>query len=165
MSLLRPRMSAALAWAMIPLAAWTGMPSTACVCSNGQLKLFCGHRAAHDESDDVHGQGDGCIANCCGHHGLADVDHSSDCCGGGLCAHGGPSDDPSAGSKACCNPVLTAPSLAPQTTSIPCDQVSTAVVAIEQLGALVGPSFIPVAVEFNTGPPLDRVIVFRALLI
>jgi hypothetical protein len=41
-----------------------------------------------------------------------------------------------------------------------------AIVAVaEQVGALLHPSFIPAATEFNTGPPVDRVIVFRSLLI
>jgi hypothetical protein len=143
---------------MIPLAAWAGLPSTACVCSDGRLKLFCGHPLKADSVD----HHTGCAANCCGDNEVVKGSSESDCCGGGFCDHGGKSG---VGSKSCCNPILTAPSVAPQTASVPCDQAPAIVAAVEEVGALVHPSFSPDVAEFNTGPPLDRVIVFRSLLI
>ncbi|HVA49648.1 MAG TPA: hypothetical protein VNH11_25000 [Pirellulales bacterium] len=159
MTFFRTRLSAAVAWVMIPLAAWAGMPSTACLCANGHVKLFCQHLPAkkHSAANQT-----ACAASCCAHE---TADAEADCCGGGFCCHGGQSDHAGIGSKACCKPILSAPSVAPQIVSVPCDQAPAVVAVVQQVGALVHPSFIVDAAEFDSGPPLDRVIVFRSLLI
>lgn len=165
MSRFRSRLSAAIAWAMMPLAVWAGMPSTGCVCANGHIKLFCQHSAGssgharHDSS----GSGTGCCASedaveC-------DHDHGTDCCGTGDCCHSAKSAASGIASKACCKPILTAPIVAPQMVSVPQDQAPAIVAAVQDVGALVRPAFVVEVDEFNTGPPLDRVIVFRSLLI
>jgi hypothetical protein len=161
MTFFRTRLSAAIAWAMIPLAAWAGMPSTGCVCANGHLKLFCQHLLR--EMHAAGGHNTACGSDCC--EAVADQDHDADCCGGGFCCHGPQSAKPGIGSKSCCNPILTAPSVAPQTVTVPCDQVPAVVTVALEIGAIVHPSFAFDAADVDTGPPLDRVIVFRSLLI
>ena len=168
MRFFRTQLSAVVAWAMIPLAAWAGMPSTACVCANGHVKLFCQHLSAKKHTP---ANQSGCASSCCAHEtSAADTDHcvsedSADCCGSGFCGHGGKSDRSGVSSTACCKPILTAPSVAPEIVSVPSDQAPALVTIVEQVGALVHPSFAPDVAEFDTGPPLDRVIVFRSLLI
>ena len=173
MNFFRTRRSAAVAWGMIPLALWAGLPSTACVCANGQIKLVCRHAAggsagqhiAHPSSP---ADADACHLCCCeGHEAVAelDADHDADCCGAGMCCHGASSDEAGIGSKACCKPVLTAPSVAPESTSVVCDQTPALVGLVEELEPLVRASFSRNVAEVDTGPPLDRVIVFRSLLI
>lgn len=164
MSFFRTRLSAAVAWGMIPLALWAGMPSTACVCANGHLKLFCQHLLGGKTHHETADHEAGCNSSCCGAD-LAEADAASDCCGGGFCCHGAYSGKPGIGSKTCCQPILTAPSAAPKMVSVPCDQVQVMVTVVHEIGAIVHPSFVIDAAEFDTGPPLDRVIVFRSLLI
>jgi len=148
---------------MIPLAAWAGMPSTACVCANGQMKLFCGHRAAVAKAavDDE----PPCESACCG--GLAETDSSqvSDCCGGGACCHGGKSNEAGIHGKACCRQISTAPGISPKATVEASDESAASFAVVERLGMFARPLFRASAVEFDTGPPLDRVVVFRSLLI
>ena len=166
MSFLPTRLSTAVAWAMIPVAAWAGMPSTACVCANGHVKLFCAHGAAIAKPHD-HQAALGCMSSCCtsGAYADADCEHDADCCGGGYCCHGAKAGTSDVSSKACCRPILTAPSVAPQTFSVPSEQAPAVIVVAEEIGTLAHPSFIADLAEINTGPPLDRVIVFRSLLI
>ncbi|HET6879450.1 MAG TPA: hypothetical protein VFI31_04825 [Pirellulales bacterium] len=162
MIFLRTQLSAAIAWAMIPLAAWAGLPSTACVCANGHVKLFCQHALVQKHPSTA----ESCSKNCCGHEAVGlENDHDADCCGGGFCCHGTKSENPGIASKACCKPILSAPSVAPQSVSLHCDQAQAVVAVVQEIGALVHPSFIADLAEINTGPPLDRVIVFRSLLI
>jgi hypothetical protein len=161
MSFFRTRLTAAVAWAMIPLAAWAGMPSTGCVCADGHLKLFCQHllREKHAAGD----HGSACGSDCC--EAVADQDHDADCCGGGFCCHGRQSQRPGIGSKTCCDPILTAPSVAPELVTVPCGQAPVIVTVAQEIGAIVHASFAFDAAEFDTGPPLDRIIVFRSFLI
>jgi hypothetical protein len=158
MTFFRTRLSAAVAWAMIPLAGWAGMPNTACVCTNGRLKLFCEHvlgaKPAPSRS--------GCAASCCPQE---DADHEADCCGGGFCCHGDNSAESGIGAKSCCNPIVGAPSVVSETVSIPCSQAPAVLAIVAEVGALARPTFLLHAAEFDTGPPVDRVIVFRSLLI
>ena len=166
MSFFRTRLSASVAWGMIPLALWAGMPSTACVCANGHLKLFCQHLLGSAKHQPAANHEAGCNSSCCGEAAdLAESDKDSDCCGGGFCCHGAGSQKPGIGSKTCCQPILTAPSAAPKMVSVPCEQAPAAVTVVQEVGAIVHPSVIFDAAEFDTGPPLDRVIVFRSLLI
>ena len=158
MKFFRTPLATAVAWAMIPLAAWAGMPSTACVCANGHVKLFCQHALAQKHSS----ARSGCASSCCPHEtGEADAD----CCGGGFCCHGSKPESAGISSKSCCQPILSAPSVAAQVVSVPCEQAPAVIDVAEEIGALVHPSFIADLAEINTGPPLDRVIVFRSLLI
>lgn len=167
MKFIRTQLSAAVAWAMIPLAAWAGMPTTACVCANGHVKFFCQHAlgGASGKSDES------CRTNCCASAtGLADehdadCEHDGDCCGGGFCCHGSQSAQPGVGSKACCKPILSSPSVAPKTVSAPSDHAAALAVVVPEVGALIHPTYVAAVAVFDTGPPLDRVIVFRTLLI
>ena len=173
MNFFRTRRTAAVAWGMIPLALWAGLPSTACVCANGRLKLVCrhvaggpaGHHAAHLSSAADAG---GCHSCCCeGHDAVTefDSDRDADCCGGGVCCYGASSREAGVGSKACCKPILTAPSVAPESTNVACDQTPALGDLVEDLEPLARASFSRDVAEVDTGPPLDRVIVFRSLLI
>lgn len=160
----RTRCSAVVAWVMIPLAAWAGMPSTACVCANGYMKLFCGCQGKALKTADR--QQSDCQSACCSHNAAeADASHASDCCAGGTCCRGAPLRGPGIASKACCRAILTAPSMAPRATSAPNDQTPSVLAIVEPADAVAPCWFVTAAAEFDTGPPLDRVIVFRSLLI
>lgn len=83
MNVLGKRCSSWVVWGMIPLAVWGGMPSTACVCANGRIKLFCGHRCGAD-----HHHGGPALANSYDGHSNPYEGHRSDdgyrqacCCG------------------------------------------------------------------------------------
>jgi hypothetical protein len=155
---------------MIPLAAWAGMPSTACICANGHLKLFCAHLQSGEVDAQRHGS---CTSSCCGDSLVGDADlcddhaeHEADCCGGGFCCHGATPDKPGVGSKTCCNPILTSPSVAPEVVSLPSPQQAVAIAAVApEVGGLLHSAFTVDVAAFDTGPPLDRAIVFRSLLI
>ncbi|HEV7225528.1 MAG TPA: hypothetical protein VGN42_22675 [Pirellulales bacterium] len=154
---------------MIPLALWAGLPSTACVCANGRLKLVCRHLAGGCGKSHATADHDSvCNSMCCASDAAlaeADSDHDVDCCGGGLCRHDAAPGGTGIGPKACCKPILTAPGIAPQTVSLSCDQTPAIVAAVEEIGAIVHPALAAETAEFDTGPPLDRVIVYRSLLI
>ena len=165
MTYFRTPLSAAIAWVMIPLAAWAGMPSRACVCANGHVKLFCAHTSrAVTPHEDEHAAACG---HCCGSANAAEADaeHDADCCGSGFCCHGAKPGMAGIGAKACCKPILTAPSAAPKVVSVNCDQAPAVVAVAYVVGARVHSSFRMDVAEFDTGPPLDRIIVFRSLLI
>jgi hypothetical protein len=135
------------------------------VCANGHVKLFCAHGSpAALPHEHKHAAPCG---HCCGSANTADADleHDADCCGGGFCCHGSQPETTGIGSKACCKPILTAPSVAPQIASVPSDQTPAIVAVAQEIGTLAHPVFIADLAELNTGPPLDRVIVFRSLLI
>lgn len=170
MTFFRTRCSAAIAWGMIPLALWAGLPSTACVCANGQIKLVCrhvaaGHSTASRFSDDHESECHSCCHEM--HEAIAesDSDHEADCCGRGLCCYGAAQGEPGIGSKACCKPILAAPSLAPESATVTCDHPPAFVALVDEIGAIDLPAFAQDVAEVDTGPPLDRVIVFRSLLI
>lgn len=158
------RCSVAVAWGMIPLALWAGLPSTACICANGQLKLVCRHSAPICASDDHESD----VHSCCEMHEAnaeSDSDQEADCCSSGMCCHAAAQGEPGIGSKACCKPILAAPSLASESANVSCDQAPAAVALVVEIGALECPAFARDVAEVDTGPPLDRVIVFRSLLI
>ena len=167
MGLFRSRSSVAVAWGMIPLALWAGLPSTACVCANGKVKLVCRHAhlaASHESDEHDHGR----HACCC--EAIEAVEDSisreTDCCGGASCRRGAAEDSQGIGSQACCKPILAAPSVAPKSAAAPCcDQAPAVGACVAEIGALDCPAFARVPEELDTGPPLDRVIVFRSLLI
>lgn len=157
MTIFCTRLSAAVAWAMIPLAAWTGMHTTGCVCANGHLKLYCQHALAGRHSTATAA---GYGSTCCCHE-----EEETDCCGGRFCCDGGNSGESHIGAKSCCNPIVSAPSVAPETVSMPCDQAPAIVAVAHKIGTLLQPSLAFDVAEFDTGQQFDRVIVFRSLLI
>lgn len=55
--------------------------------------------------------------------------------------------------------------MTPQIASVPGDQAPAVIALAHHADAHVHASFAAEAAELNTGPPLDRVIVFRSLLI
>ena len=161
----RTRQSAAIIWGMIPLAVWAGLPRTACVCANGQIKLVCRHVATSHMPDDHESDRHSCCVDTHEVAAEADSDHEADCCSSGSCCHGAAQGEPGIGSKACCKPILAVPSLAPESTTVTCDQALAVVSLVDDIGALYRPAFSRDVAEVDTGPPLDRVILFRSLLI
>lgn len=157
----RSSFSAVIAWGMIPLATWAGMPSTGCVCANGQVKLFCGHSSGNGQHQ--RHSATNCAASCCGTH--ESEEHDADCCGGGFCCHGSTSEKASVTGKTCCTPILSAPSMAPQTCGVIFHEASLLVAVAEDIGVSATSSYSAELAEINTGPPFDRVIIFRSLLI
>lgn len=165
----RTRLSAGIAWGMIPLALWAGLPSTACLCANGQLKLICRHLPAGETSHagGVHHANP--ASSCC--HSDADLSEPhadeahADCCGAGPGDRDPTPSGSGVASKAGCKPILTAPSAAPKLAKSACDRSLVVQAVVERQGALTRPLFALDAAELDTGPPLDRVIVFRSLLI
>ncbi|HJT35706.1 MAG TPA: hypothetical protein VJ783_27000 [Pirellulales bacterium] len=159
-------MSAVVVWGMIPLAVFVGMPSTGCLCANGQFKLFCGHRnqSAAVLIGSAH-------AGCCAAHHADEADcdcclapkaaeHQADCCqhGAGLPGEG-------MQSRTCCQPVFNPVSMSPVAVSAPCDDLLILTVCLIETGAIAYPAVAAEVGEFDTGPPLDRVVAYRHLLI
>ena len=164
MNRVRTSFSAAIVWGMIPLAAVAGMPSTGCLCANGQFKFFCGHQYP---SDGAHG-GHAVTGCCAARDAVADCDSclampaaesDSDCC-----QHSPALPCDGVRSRSCCQPVFNASGLSPVKVSTPCGDSSAAVCLTETV-AIRHPAVVSNIDEFDTGPPLDRVVAFRHLLI
>lgn len=163
MNRFRTQLSAVVVWGMIPLAAFAGLPSTGCLCANGQFKFFCEHRSS-SPAHDFAGH-----AGCCTHeHAAVDCgcclaaveEHEGDCC-----QHGATLPGDGVQSRSCCQPVFNAPGLSPVVASAPCDHSLCATVCLVETGAAAHPAVAAETFEFDTGPPLDRVVAFRHLLI
>jgi len=156
---------------MVPLALAGGMPSTGCMCADGGFKLVCAHvyrglpRAEHAAIADGPQQRDCCrhSSDCCGepHDGhVARSASGGDCCNG--CELPG-----IAGERPCCTPVFSAPSATLIITAVPpLTEQALAVVAAEPvaLQSLAAHAALQLH-ESDTGPPIDRVIALRCLLI
>ena len=164
MHIARSYRSTLIVWGMIPLAAWAGAPSTACLCADGGIKLVCSHPGcgAHDEHEhDSH-----CHSHCCGAGAALEADRSvehADCCGAG--EHDSGEDRDGVHAKTGCTPILMAPSLAPKVATATCDSAPAIVVAAPEIAAPAAVRHARDVAEHDTGPPLDRVILFRSLLI
>lgn len=173
MSFFRARWSALIAWGMIPLAVWAGLPSTACLCANGGIKLVCTHPGCGGKSHAGHDSQSTCRSHCCATNGCAanamidevESDEHADCCGDA--DRGLNESRTGVHAKACCKPVLAAPGMPPKASSVAYDSAPATVVSAAEIGIPPQTSLHRDRdiVEANTGPPLDRVIVFRSLLI
>src|SRR5487761_1114743 len=162
MNRIRTQLSAVVVWGMIPLAVFAGLPSTGCLCANGQFKFFCAHRCSSPTREVAghagyraheHAAADG---SCC----VAAVnEHEGDCC-----QHGATLPGDGMQSRSCCQPVFNAPSLSPVAVSAPDDHSPCLTVCLAETGAIAHPAAAPDTAEFDTGPPLDRVVAFRHLL-
>ena len=153
-----------IAWGMIPLAAWAGLPSTACLCADGGIKLVCSHPGCSEHAGHEYEAGSG--SHCCGADAALEADPSvehADCCG--AAEHDSDEHRDGVHAKAGCTPILMAPSVAPKGASTACDSAPAIVVAAPDLAAPAAVCLPRDVAELDTGPPLDRVIVFRSLLI
>jgi hypothetical protein len=157
---------------MIPLAAWAGLPSTACLCANGGIKLVCSHsrcganQHAGREDHSALNHRASCCSHCCGASSTIEAAESAevaDCCAG----HDAPdlAHESSIHSKACCKPILSAPSMAPKGAKAPHDATLAIAASDFNLNGAAQTHVHHVAPVFDTGPPPDRVILFRSLLI
>lgn len=176
MQLARSRVSAVIVWGMIPLAILAGTPSTGCFCASGRFMLLCAHgqqvvagpHANHDVAGDDCCAGDDFAADDLGggECQLCSTDvHSRGEPEGDCCQHGDASPSDGVGSRSCCQPVLNALSMGSAPMSAPADGASAAVADCFEPPAVAHFSIAAYRVDFDTGPPLDRIIVFRHLLI
>ncbi|HEX7450247.1 MAG TPA: hypothetical protein VF306_21995 [Pirellulales bacterium] len=165
MNRFRTPLSAIAVWTMIPLAVFAGMPSTGCLCANGQFKFFCGHQYHADAA-----HGGKAIPGCCAadHAATADcgscvampaAEYDGDCC-----QHSAVLPGDGVRSRSCCQPVFNAAGISPAKVSTPCGD-SCADVCLTETIAIRHPAVASNIDEFDTGPPLDRVLAFRHLLI
>lgn len=171
MSSLRTRLSGAIAWGMIPLAVWSGLPSTGCLCADGVQRLFCPNlhlgvpRWAGTSPATISG-GEGC----CLHPGQPVGRPPAEClvrshAQQGYCGRCGATRP--AGSRPCCTPTFTAPATMPASAVLP--------LAAEQgmdlhTAALDVPHTYPApvaskTVSLDTGPPVDLAITLCRLVI
>ena len=156
----RTRIAALMSWGMIPLALWSGLPTTACQCPDGSIKLFCSgvyqaviqHASANSKTAaevrrSVH-------KNCC----HAKATRPPSCC-----------DHPSSG-KPCgkCKAIGRTATTVVELVSPPGfdDQAS----GLYALDLSFAPSAQPVIFSRNvelldTGPPVDLVLVHHSFLI
>lgn len=158
------RRSALVAWAMVPVAALASFPSTACVCANGRVKLVCAHSASCAPHDH---EGPCGTSSCCG---SAEVDSAGepDCCGGGICCRGAKSGNTAntwiTTPVPSCQPISSLPGVASEDAFADFSAAIALTIICREIAPT--PSFwVADVAELNTGPPLDRVIVFRSLLI
>lgn len=98
---------ALVVWTMLPLTVWSGMPSTACVCANGQFMLFC-HRCLAGELRRPH-------SSCCS-SGATPLNGQHSCCAGE-----DRSEDGSSSSGSRCTPVVNARFVRPASPIAPHD--------------------------------------------
>lgn len=168
MSYLRTQFSAVVVWGMIPLAVWAGAPSSGCLCASGQFKLFCAHDhhaphldASHDsgccavgQASDAHCQQ--CAVDLEQRHG----EHEGDCC-----QHGSESPGDGVRARSCCQPVLNALSMVSAPVSAPDHDAPAVAVEVAEPPAIACLARFVEAVDFDTGPPQDRIIAFGHLLL
>lgn len=167
MSYLRTQLSALVVWGMIPLSVWAGAPGTACLCASGQFKLFCAHDHHATHLDALHDNG------CCAAGHASDAhcqqcavaaeerggEHEGDCC-----QHdASPGDGVRA--RSCCQPVLNALSMVSSPVSAPDHHAPAVTVEVAEPPAIACLARSVEAVDFDTGPPQDRIIAFGHLLI
>lgn len=168
MSHLRTRLSAVVVWGMMPLAAWAGAPSSGCLCASGQFKLFCGHDHHATQDDTLHD------TDCCGaEHAseahfqpcIVEVESPGSSHAGDCCQHGATSPADGVRGRSACQPILNALSMISAPVSPPGDDAPTIAVQIVEPPAVASLNRAAEAVDFDTGPPHDRVVAFRHLLI
>ena len=165
MSLFRTQLSAFIVWGMIPLAVYAGLPSTGCLCANGQFKFFCSHRYQSVAVQVLSGRAAGCAeeqisADCSCCSAAIGAEHEDDCC-----QHGGALPGNGIQSQRCCQPVLSAPNLSWVVVASPSDRSLCLTVCHVETGAIAHSAVAVETIKFDTGPPLDRVVAFRHLLI
>lgn len=165
MNRFRTPLSVLVAWLMIALAVVAGMPSTGCLCANGQFKFFCGHQHRVDPA-----HGENATVGCCADH-LAAIDcdrclaapaakHDGDCC-----KHAASLPGNGVRSRSCCQPVFNAAGISPTKVSAPRDDSSRLGPCLVEADASAFPAVAADIDELDTGPPIDRVVAFRHLLI
>jgi len=181
MGSIRSRPSCVVVCGMVLLAVRGGMPSTACICANGRIKLVCSHRCGtnhhHGDVADLVGCATDhyscCCAETCDEH-LGSRQDAADCVGGAAVVHD------------CCNPSgqrgLTGDGISSRGG---CSPVASLVTTLSELGKatprIESPlAQVPVATKrfyggpvaaahyFNepsTGPPGDLVVTLGRFLI
>jgi hypothetical protein len=161
----RNQIGAAIMWGMIPLALWGGLPGTGCICANGQYKFFCAGSLGRVGCDSGRNaasasQSAGCTCPHC--RGIATTDAAET---SHACCHNDRGQGDPAGK--CCH--LVARSLATVSAEVAPPTTDALVVAILPPAlnlSLVVLSTVSKHVEqIDTGPPIDRVILLRCLLI
>jgi len=156
---------AVVMWGMIPLALFSGLPATGCVCANGQYKLFCagalGRFAASSRGPGLAEEpSDSSVCPQCSgstNDRLGEAKHS--CCTSAK-GEGIPCGK-------CCQ--LVKQNLATVSAEFAPPVTDAFVVAILppalNLSLVVLPTISKHVEQIDTGPPVDRVIVLRCLLI
>ena len=177
MNRLRKQLSSWVVWGMVPLAVWGGTPSTACVCANGRIKLFCSHRCegghehsqpADAESCGTHQQacccGDSCDDHAASSEAALDGDGGHDCCNspGGNCQPGS-----GISSRGCCTPVRSLTTTSSQVVKVAAP-VELSLATIPAPACLFHGGHVRGAHSWrqvNTGPPVDLVVTLGHFLI
>lgn len=159
----RNHFAAAIMWGMIPLALLGSMPGAGCICANGQYKLFCcagalGHAGCSAQEGGVTSPSASCTCPFCrGEKSASRTAHA--CCPNG--------QSQSAPAGKCCQLVSRSPAVISAEVIPPI--ADAFVVAIMpralNLSLVVLPTVSKRVEQIDTGPPVDRVIVLRCLLI
>lgn len=148
------------AWAMIPLAVLAGRPSTGCLCADGRHKEFCSGGTASGSGDAHKPQEQHA---CCCRAGMAACEssqhHEHDCRGGGR------GKGVSQGGGCHCTPLFNVAGSVSKTAG---KIAGPGLIAWQTPPNALGIHLVSVGalpLERTTGPPVDRVIVLRCLLI
>lgn len=159
----RSQFAAAIMWGMIPLALLGSMPGAACICANGHYKLFCcagalGHAGCNERNGGVTSPSASYSCPFCrGEKSASRTAH--------VCCSSGQSQSSPTGK--CCQLVARSPAAVSAEVVPPASDVF--VVAILppalNLSLVVLPTISKHVEQIDTGPPIDRVIVLRCLLI
>lgn len=171
------RFRAAVVWAMIPLAIWSGQLSAGCICADGHYEPFCrAHLCPGRHAGDAEQAQSAC--SCCGCSWCArasSTESSRVCCTGDIdCCHRPSSPHQPVGigqclqGKACCTPVVQSQVIPPVVTSsrlagdhhLPALCATILDVSCPVIGLLSTRRL-----ETDTGPPLDLVVKLRRLVI
>jgi hypothetical protein len=157
-----------LVWSMLPLAAWSGVPATGCICADGHYKAFC--TAGRCRSTKEHLAHITCT--CCAAVEPHD-DHHSSCQRATECCHKS-SDNIERESlgvtarTACCTPVMSSANNIPSArVTAPSDDFSMGTIdlALSDVAPLQAGERLRPAWNDTGPPPHDLVVALRRLVI
>jgi len=154
----------AVAWAMVPMAMWAGMRVPECQCANGEHRLFCpGALGIHLTQRVAHPAAAPASRACCQANNCSEGRGDEASC----CNQPGASDSPSNSPCGHCQPVPAASATVTGSVAVPALDSAFFVAVVESgLSAFaLSPMSARVEMPIETGPPLDRVIVFHCLTI
>jgi hypothetical protein len=172
----KQRRKAVIACALIPLVAFSGLPTYGCICADGHYESRCNaiRCAAHDHSDATSKPASDCRARSCCVQRSA-VGHSHSCCQGhaerGDSPHSSQpkTGEPSITGKSCCTPVVRAATVATVASSLQAvdDHRLPAIdaVRLELADSHVGVRPPPHFLADSGPPPDDLVVTLRRLVL
>lgn len=149
------RFRAAVIWLMAPLALWSGLPFSACICADGHYELFC---AAHSRQASASAACCSCCPtakSCCKH---------STCCAS---SEGG-ADRCASNGNSCCTQVGRVTFVPPASAAAPimdCHALAIILPVADVTAHMTVRTLASRIFALDTGPPLDLVVTLQRFVI